>query len=115
VIPYAVYTDPELGRVGATEKEARDSGAAVKIGRFAMRDNSKARELSETNGSVKVVVDAKSDLVLGAAVLSADGSELVHLFVTLMNARAPYSVLRDSIHIHPTLAEGVQSAVASLE
>jgi pyruvate/2-oxoglutarate dehydrogenase complex dihydrolipoamide dehydrogenase (E3) component len=115
VIPYAVYTDPELGRVGATEKEARDAGADVKIGRFAMRDNSKARELSETNGSVKVVVDATSGLVLGAAVLSADGSELVHLFVTLMNAKAPYSVLRDSIHIHPTLAEGVQSAVASLE
>lgn len=115
VVPYAVYTDPELGRVGATEKDARDSGAEVKIGRFAMRDNSKARELSETNGSVKVVVDAKSDLLLGAAVLSADGSELVHLFVMLMNAKAPYTVLRDAIQIHPTLAEGVQSAVASLE
>jgi pyruvate/2-oxoglutarate dehydrogenase complex dihydrolipoamide dehydrogenase (E3) component len=115
VVPYAVYTDPELGRVGATEMEARDSGATVKIGRFPMRNNAKARELSETNGSVKVVVDAETDQVLGAAVLSAHGSELVHLFVTLMNAKAPYSVLRDSIHIHPTLAEGVQSAVASLE
>jgi pyruvate/2-oxoglutarate dehydrogenase complex dihydrolipoamide dehydrogenase (E3) component len=115
VVPYAVYTDPELGRVGATELEARDSGANIKIGHFPMRNNSKARELSETNGSVKVVVDAETDQVLGAAVLSAHGSELVHLFVTLMNAKAPYSVLRDSIHIHPTLAEGVQSAVASLE
>jgi pyruvate/2-oxoglutarate dehydrogenase complex dihydrolipoamide dehydrogenase (E3) component len=115
VVPYAVYTDPELGRVGLTEQQARDSGAEIKIGRYLMRNNSKARELSETNGSVKVIVDAKSDLVLGAAVLSADGSELIHLFVTLMNARAPYSVLRDSIHIHPTLAEGIQSAVASLE
>jgi pyruvate/2-oxoglutarate dehydrogenase complex dihydrolipoamide dehydrogenase (E3) component len=80
-----------------------------------MRNNSKAQELSETSGSVKVVVDAKSDLILGAAVLSADGSELVHLFVMLMNAKAPYTVLRDAIQIHPTLAEGVQSAVASLE
>ena len=67
------------------------------------------------DGSVKVVVDAATDLILGAAVLSTDASELVHLFVTLMNAKAPYTVLRDSIHIHPTLAEGVQSAVASLE
>ncbi|MEX1246307.1 MAG: mercuric reductase [Thermoanaerobaculia bacterium] len=115
VVPYAIYTDPELGRVGATERDARASGARVKIGRFQMRDNGKARELSETNGSVKVVVDAATNLVLGAAVLSAEGSELVHLFVALMNAKAPYSVLRDSIHIHPTLAEGVQSAVASLE
>ena len=115
VTPYAVYTDPELGRVGTTEAEARAAGAEVKIGRFQMRDNGKARELSETNGSVKVVVDAATNLILGAAVLSTDGSELVHLFVALMNAKAPYTVLRDSIHIHPTLAEGVQSAVASLE
>ena len=115
VTPYAVYTDPELGRVGATEGEARAGGAQVRIGRFEMRDNGKARELSETNGSVKVVVDAATDLILGAAVLSTDGSELVHLLVALMNAKAPYTVLRDSIHIHPTLAEGVQSAVASLE
>ncbi len=115
VVPYAVYTDPELGRVGATEKEARASGAEVRIGRFEMRNNGKARELSETSGSVKVVIDAATGQVLGASVLSCDGSELVHLFVTLMNAKAPYTVLRDSIQIHPTLSEGVQSAVASLE
>jgi len=115
VVPYAIYTDPELGRVGMTEGQARAAGVRVKIGRFEMRDNGKARELSETQGSVKVVVDATTDLVLGAAVLSAEGSELVHIFVALMNAKAPYSVLRDSIQIHPTLSEGVQSAVASFE
>jgi len=115
VVPYAIYTDPELGRVGMTEAGARESGATIKIGRYEMRSNSKARELSETDGSVKVVVDAGTGRILGAAVLSADGSELVHLFVDLMNADAPYTVLRDAVHIHPTLAEGIQSAVASLK
>ena len=115
VVPYAVYTDPELGRVGMTERAAKESGAKLKIGRFAMRGNSKARELSETEGLIKVVVDAKTDQILGAAVLSADGSELVHIYVDLMNAKAPYTVLRDAVHIHPTLAEAVQSAVAKIE
>ena len=115
VVPYAVYTDPELARVGESEQEARSSGRAIRVGRFAMRDNSKARELSESEGSIKVVVDAETDRIRGAAVLAADASELVHVYVELMNAGAPYTVLRDAIHIHPTLAEAVQSAVASLE
>jgi pyruvate/2-oxoglutarate dehydrogenase complex dihydrolipoamide dehydrogenase (E3) component len=115
VVPYAVYTDPELGRVGMTEREARDAGRKVKIGRFEMRNNSKARELSETEGVIKVIVDAKTDRILGAAVLSCDASELVHMYVDVMNAKAPYTVIRDAVHIHPTLAEAVQSAVAAIK
>jgi pyruvate/2-oxoglutarate dehydrogenase complex dihydrolipoamide dehydrogenase (E3) component len=114
VVPYAVYTDPELGRVGDSERDAKTAGARFKIGRFPMRNNGKARELSETEGTIKVLVDAGSGQILGAAVLSADGSELVHLFVDLMNAKAPYTVLRDAVHIHPTLAEAVQSAVSGI-
>ena len=114
VVPYAVYTDPELGRVGMSEREAKESGVEFKVGRFEMRNNGKARELSETEGLIKVLVDAKSRRILGAAVLAADGSELVHMYVDLMNAGAPYTVLRDAIHIHPTLAEAVQSAVARI-
>ena len=97
-----------------TERAAKESGTKFKVGRFAMRVNSKARELSETDGLVKVIVDGKTDQILGAAVLSADGSELVHMYVDLMNAKAPYTVLRDAVHIHPTLAEAVQSAVAKI-
>jgi len=115
VVPYAVYTDPELGRVGETEEEAREGGRAIRVGRFAMRDNSKARELSETEGFIKVVVDASDGRIRGASLLGADASELVHVYVDLMNAGASYTVLRDAIHVHPTLAEAVQSAVASLE
>ena len=114
VVPYAVYTDPELGRVGKTEKEAREAGADVRIGRFEMRNNGKARELSETEGFIKVIVESGSKKILGASVLSFEGAELVHLYGTLMNADLPYTVLRDAVHIHPTLAEAVQSAVSSL-
>jgi pyruvate/2-oxoglutarate dehydrogenase complex dihydrolipoamide dehydrogenase (E3) component len=64
---------------------------------------------------IKVIVDAKTHKILGAAVLSSDASELVHMYVDVMNAEAPYTVIRDAIHIHPTLAEAVQSAVAAIK
>lgn len=114
VVPYAVYTDPELGRVGATEGELRASGRSIRVGLYEMRNNSKARELSETEGCIKVVVDAETDRFLGAAVLASDGAELVHIYADLMSADLPYTVLRDAVHVHPTLAEAVQSAVFSL-
>jgi len=114
VVPYAVYTDPELGRVGQTETEARQAGAEIKVGRFEMRNSGKAREISETEGLIKIVVEAASGRILGASVLACDGAELVHMCVDLMNAGAPYTVLRDAVHIHPTLAEAVQSAAASI-
>lgn len=114
IVPYAVFTDPALGRVGMTEQQAREAGRNVRIGRFAMRDNGKARELGEAAGFSKVIVDAESRQILGAAVLAVEGAELVHLYVDLMNAHAGYDVLRDAIHIHPTLAEAMQSAVADL-
>ncbi|MEO9136472.1 MAG: FAD-dependent oxidoreductase [Casimicrobiaceae bacterium] len=114
VVPFAVFTDPELGRVGMSERQARKSGRHVRVGHFEMSDNGKAREIGETSGFCKVVIDTESEQILGAAVLAVHGGELVHLFVDLMNARARYGVLRDAIHIHPTLAEAMQSAVAEL-
>lgn len=115
IVPYAIYTDPQLGRVGMTESEARAAGRNVRVGRFELRNNGKAKEIGETEGFVKVVVDARSDRILGAAVLASEGAELVHLFVVLMNARARSAVIRDAIHVHPTLAEAVQSAVSGLK
>lgn len=115
IVPYAIFTDPELGRVGMTEREARDSGCRVKTARFDMRRNGKAVEIGETAGFIKVVVDAETDRLLGAAVLANDGAELVHLYIDVMNAGAPYQAIRDAIHIHPTLAEAVQSAVLGFD
>jgi pyruvate/2-oxoglutarate dehydrogenase complex dihydrolipoamide dehydrogenase (E3) component len=114
IVPYAIYTDPQLGRVGETEAAAKKRGRKVRVGRFEMRENGKAREIGETEGFIKVVVDARSGRILGAAVLASEGAELVHLFVDVMNAGGRPAVIRDAIHIHPTLAEAVQSAVADL-
>ncbi len=115
VVPYAVFTDPELGRAGLTESEARQTGKAIKVARFEMQKNGKAKEIGETKGFIKVIVDQETSRILGAAVLAAEGAELVHMYVDLMNADAPYSAMRDAVYIHPTLAEAVQSAVSSIE
>ncbi|HSK99351.1 MAG TPA: mercuric reductase [Rubrobacteraceae bacterium] len=113
VVPYAIFTDPELGRVGMTEREAREAGYEVRVMRFDMEsEKSKALEIGENRGFIKVVADAANDRILGAAVLSAEGAELVHLYVDLMNAGASLDTLRDAIHIHPTLAEDIQGAVS---
>jgi pyruvate/2-oxoglutarate dehydrogenase complex dihydrolipoamide dehydrogenase (E3) component len=111
IVPYAVFTDPELGRVGVTERDAREKGLKFRISRFEMKHNGKAREIGESDGFIKVLIEEGTGKILGAAVLAADGAELVHMFIDIMNAGASSTVIRDAIHIHPTLAEAVQSAV----
>jgi pyruvate/2-oxoglutarate dehydrogenase complex dihydrolipoamide dehydrogenase (E3) component len=115
VVPYAIFTDPELGRVGITERDARKSGKKIKVGRYEMKKNGKAREQGDTEGFVKVVVDADTKRILGAAVLAVEGGELVHMYVDLMNAGAPYTVIKDAVHIHPTMAEALQSALLEMD
>ena len=114
IVPYGIFTDPELGRVGITEREARKAGKRIKVGRYEMSKNGKAREQGDTAGFVKVVVDAETKRMLGAAVLAVEGAELIHMYVDLMNAGAPYTVMKDAIHIHPTMAEALQSALLDL-
>jgi pyruvate/2-oxoglutarate dehydrogenase complex dihydrolipoamide dehydrogenase (E3) component len=114
IVPYAIYTDPQLGRVGMTETEARRGKRKILVGRFEMRKNGKAREIGEPEGFVKVIVDARTKRILGASVLGAEGAELVHLLIDLMNAGAPCTVIRDGVYIHPTLAEAIQSAVSAV-
>jgi len=112
IVPYAMFTDPELGRVGPTEREAREKGLKFRVSRFDMNRNGKAREIGETGGFIKVLLEEGTEKILGAAVLSVEGAELVHLYIDMMNAGASSTVIRDAIHIHPTLAEAVQSAVS---
>ncbi|MEO6326802.1 MAG: FAD-dependent oxidoreductase [Thermoanaerobaculia bacterium] len=114
VVPYALFTDPELGRVGLTETQARASRKRIEVGRYEMRANGKARELGETNGFVKVIVEQGTGRILGATIVSHLAAELVHLVATLMNAGAAASVLADGLQVHPTLAEAVQSAIAAI-
>ncbi|HEX2493131.1 MAG TPA: mercuric reductase [Steroidobacter sp.] len=114
IAPYAVFTDPELGRVGMTEKQARALGHDVKVGHLEMRHNGKARENGETRGFVKLVTHAADQRLLGAAILSVEAAELVHLYVELMNTGMPYQALERAIYIHPTLSEATQSAIATI-
>jgi pyruvate/2-oxoglutarate dehydrogenase complex dihydrolipoamide dehydrogenase (E3) component len=115
VLPYAIYTDPQLGRVGMTEVEARKAGRKVRVTRYEMQKNGKAREMGEPGGFVKVLAEPRSGRVLGAAVVAAEAAEMVHVFVTLMNAKSSYRAVADATFIHPTLAEATQSAVAALD
>jgi pyruvate/2-oxoglutarate dehydrogenase complex dihydrolipoamide dehydrogenase (E3) component len=105
-VPYALYTDPELGRVGLTEQAARDAGYRLKVGTLPMNRVARAIERGETAGLMKVVIDADTDRLLGAAILGPEGGELIHVLMTLMWAGAPWTTLRHAVYIHPTLAEG---------
>jgi pyruvate/2-oxoglutarate dehydrogenase complex dihydrolipoamide dehydrogenase (E3) component len=115
LVPYAMFTDPQLGRVGFSEREARAAGFEVLVATYDMNKNGRARALGEEEGFVKVVVDATTQQFLGAAVLAAEGAELVHVFVALMNAGTPYTVLDKALHIHPTLSEATKSVVKGLQ
>jgi dihydrolipoamide dehydrogenase len=106
LVPYAVFTDPQLGRVGMTEQEARATGRRLKIGKIPTAWVARAIERSETAGLMKIVVDAETDRILGAAILSTEGGELVQILGFVMVAGAPYTLLKGAIYIHPTLAEG---------
>jgi pyruvate/2-oxoglutarate dehydrogenase complex dihydrolipoamide dehydrogenase (E3) component len=108
-LPYAVFTDPELGRVGITEKQARASGKKFKMGTYAIENVSRAVERGETAGLMKIIVDAKSDCVLGAAILGVSGGEIVQMLGTLILAGSPYTTLKEVVYIHPTMAEGFWS------
>ena len=115
LVPYAVYTDPQLGRVGLTEKQAREKGYELKLGTVQMTHVARAIERDETHGLMKLVVNAADDQILGAAILATEGGELVQILSTLMLARQPYTLLKGAIYIHPTLAEGFFSLMESVK
>jgi pyruvate/2-oxoglutarate dehydrogenase complex dihydrolipoamide dehydrogenase (E3) component len=111
---YALYTDPPLGRVGMTETEAQRSGRTILIGTRPMTRVGRAIEKGETIGLMKVVVDAHSREILGAAVLGTGGDEVIHCVLDTMYAKAPYPVLQQAMHIHPTVAELIPTILQEL-
>jgi pyruvate/2-oxoglutarate dehydrogenase complex dihydrolipoamide dehydrogenase (E3) component len=115
IVPYALYTDPALGRVGLTEREARQAGYRLKIGSIPMSYVARAIERSETQGLMKVVIDAGNDRILGAAVLGTDGDELVQTLMTLMLADQPWTLFEKRMFIHPTMTEGFFSLMDSVK
>ncbi len=105
LVPYTVFTDPQLGRVGLSESEARAQGRKVRVARMPMSHVARALEVDEPRGLMKAVVDADSGQVLGFAVLGIEGGELMAAVEVAMMGRLPYAVLRDAVFAHPTLAE----------
>jgi pyruvate/2-oxoglutarate dehydrogenase complex dihydrolipoamide dehydrogenase (E3) component len=111
---YALFTDPPLGRLGRTEAEAQRDGYRILIGRMPMSDVARAREKGESQGLMKVLVDASSKQILGAAVLGVDGDEAVQTLVDAMYGHLPYTVVQHGVRIHPTVSELIPTMLGEL-
>jgi pyruvate/2-oxoglutarate dehydrogenase complex dihydrolipoamide dehydrogenase (E3) component len=101
----ALYTDPPLGRAGMSEADVRKTGRRALIGKINMEDVSRAFEKGETEGFMKILVDADTKEILGASFLGTSGDEVIHCVLDAMYAKASYTVLERAMHIHPTVAE----------
>lgn len=112
---YALFIDPPLGRAGMNEDAARKSGRRVLAGKMAMTRVGRAREAGETQGFMKVLVDADTQKLLGAAILGLNGDEIVHSLLDVMYAGAPYTAIQRAMHIHPTVTELVPTLLGNLQ
>jgi pyruvate/2-oxoglutarate dehydrogenase complex dihydrolipoamide dehydrogenase (E3) component len=111
---YALYIDPPLGRAGMTERQARANGRAIRVGTRPMTRVSRAVEKGETQGFMKIIVDGASDAILGASILGVGGDEAIHGVLDIMSAKAPYTTLQHTVHIHPTVAELIPTVLGEL-
>jgi pyruvate/2-oxoglutarate dehydrogenase complex dihydrolipoamide dehydrogenase (E3) component len=114
ITAYALYTDPPLGRAGMTEAEVRKSGRRALIATMAMEDVSRAYEKGETKGFMKILVDQETRQILGASLLGVSGDEVIHCILDVMYAKAPSTVLRRAMHIHPTVSEFIPTMLEDL-
>src|SRR4051812_16069250 len=112
---YALYTDPPLGRAGLTEAEVRKSGRRALVGKRPMTKVARAIEKGETQGFMKIVVDADTREILGAAILGVGGDEAVHCLLDAMYARAPFTTIQRAVHIHPTVSELIPTMLGELQ
>jgi pyruvate/2-oxoglutarate dehydrogenase complex dihydrolipoamide dehydrogenase (E3) component len=112
---YGLFIDPPLGRVGMTEAEARATGRPLLVGQRPMTRVGRAIEKGETQGFMKVVVDAETKQILGAAILGLNGDEAIHGMIDLMYAKAPYTVIQRAVHIHPTVSELIPTMLGKLK
>jgi pyruvate/2-oxoglutarate dehydrogenase complex dihydrolipoamide dehydrogenase (E3) component len=115
LIPYVVYIDPQLGRVGMSETDASRAGRRVRVAKLPMRNVARADETSETRGVMKAIVDGESDEILGCTIFGVEGGELMSMVEIAMMAHLPYTALRDGIFAHPTFAESFNNLFSSLE
>jgi pyruvate/2-oxoglutarate dehydrogenase complex dihydrolipoamide dehydrogenase (E3) component len=115
LVPYTVFLDPQLGRVGLSEREARMRGLEVKVAKLPMNSVARALEMDEARGFIKAVVDAGSRRILGAAVLGIEGGELMSVFQVAMMGNVTCDTLREAVFAHPLLAESLNNLFATLD
>ncbi len=115
VVPYTVFMDPQLGRVGMTEREARANGRAIQVAKLPMSAVIRALETGETRGFMKAVVDADSGQILGCAVLGSEGGEIMTMIQVAMLGKLSYTAMADAIFTHPLLAEGLNALFAMFD
>ena len=108
-VPYTVFTDPQLGRIGLSEQDARRQGKAIKVAKMPMTSVARAQQMGQSEGFMKVVIDAETDQLLGAAILGPEGGEIMTMLQIAMMGQLPYQRLRDAIFAHPTLAESLNN------
>jgi pyruvate/2-oxoglutarate dehydrogenase complex dihydrolipoamide dehydrogenase (E3) component len=109
LVPYTVFIDPQLGRVGLSETEARAENRAIRVARMPMTYVARALEIDETRGFLKAVVDAQTGQILGAAILGIEGGEIMAQIQLAMMGKLPYTVLQNAVFAHPTLAESLNN------
>ena len=115
LVPYTVFIDPQLGRVGLSEKEAHEQGLRVKVAKLPMTSVARAIEIDETRGFMKAIVDSDSGQVLGCAILGIEGGEVMAVFQMAMMGKVPYTTLRDTVFAHPTLSESINNLFMALD
>ena len=115
ILAYGLFIDPPLGRVGLSEREVRESGRKALVGKMMMARVGRARERSETDGFMKILIDAETEKILGATILGIGGDEIIHSLLDIMYAGAPYSVIQRAMHIHPTVTELIPTLLGDLK
>ncbi len=114
ILCYGLFIDPPLGRIGMTENEVRASGRRALVGKRMTTRVSRAREFGDTRGFIKIIVDADSEEILGAAILGLNGDEAIHCLLDTMYARKPYTVISRAVHIHPTVTELIPTVLQEM-
>ena len=115
IVTYGLFIDPPLGRAGLTEAQVRKSGRKALMATRSMKRVSRAKEKGETQGFMKILVDAESKEILGASILGIDGDEVIHSILDVMYSRQPYTVIQRAVHIHPTVSELVPTMLGDLK
>ncbi|HEV2715912.1 MAG TPA: FAD-containing oxidoreductase, partial [Terriglobales bacterium] len=115
LVPYTLFIDPQLGRVGLTETEARARNRHIRVAKLPMTSVARAREVDETRGFMKAVVDGENNQILGAAILGIEGGEVMAALEIAMMGKLSYTALRDGVFAHPTLAESLNNLFMAMD